>query len=126
MKGLIGLLIVALIAGYISWAYFTRSHSAGPQSTPLQVISSTEAQSSLLQIAQAERTYFVEHNNYATLDELISSGALLPERAKRPGYSFSVDVSPTAFTATARCQPQPGQTCTSLSVDETMAVHSVQ
>ena len=124
-SGLIGLLISVLIVGCATWFYLTRSMPAGSQRNPVQAIDTTGAQSSLLTIAQAERSYFAEHGSYASLDELTSSGALPTARTQRAGYTFSVETSASGFSATARCQPASGQTCTSFAVDETLSVHAV-
>lgn len=124
-SGLIGLLISVLIVGFATWFYLTRSTPAGPHSNPVQAIDTIGAQSSLLTIAQAERSYFAEHGSYASLDELTSSGALPAARTQRVGYTFSVETSASGFTATARCESVPGQSCTSFAVDETVNVHAV-
>jgi Tfp pilus assembly protein PilE len=124
-SGLIGLLIVVLIFGFAAWYYMTRSTPAGQQSTFVQAIDTAGAQAGLLAIAQAERSYFTEHGSYASLDELTSSGALPAARAQRRGYTLSIETSTSGFTATARCESVPGQTCTSFAVDEMMNVHAV-
>ena len=73
-------------------------------------------------IARAEANYFAQHGSYATLGEL--SSGIFPIRTDRKGYVYSIDLSPSGFTATAHCQPPPGQTCQSYTVDQTLEVRA--
>ena len=52
----------------------------------------------LLQIAQAERTYYAQNNSYATIDQLASSGSLTLRSPDPDGYSYSADAAPGGFT----------------------------
>lgn len=124
MRSLIGILIVALIAIAAYKLYFSHLQQAGTSGSPTQAISAVGVENDLVAIAQAERVYFTEHGSYASLDELISSGALAVKRA-REGYTYSVEASGTGFTATARCVSAAGQACTSFAVDQTMQVHPI-
>jgi hypothetical protein len=127
MKGLIGLLVVALIGGAIYWIALTRTQSAtGTKGTQAQAISTVGVESDLLAIAQAERMYQAEHGSYASLDELNSSGALTVRKTGRDGYTYSVDTSAGGFTATAKCESSAAGPCTNLAVDQTMQVHAMQ
>lgn len=126
MKGLIGLIIVALIGGAIYWMALTKTQSAtGSSATPAQTISTVGVENDLLAIAQAERMYQAEHGSYASLDELNSSGALTSQKTGRPGYTYSVDVSAGGFTAKATCDSSAGTSCANFAVDQTMQVHPV-
>lgn len=127
MKGLIGLLAVALIGGAIYWMALTKTEStAGVKGTPAQIISSVGVENDLISIAQAERVYQSEHGAYASLDDLYSSGALTVRKAGREGYTYSVDTTPDGFTATATCDSSAAAPCTNFAVDQTMQVHAVQ
>jgi hypothetical protein len=125
MRALVGILIAALLALGIYWFYLTRSRPGAPGSTPVQTIDASRAKMDLLAIAQAERTYFAEHGSYASLDELVTSGAIPGERTRLEGFSITAETQADGFTLTARCQPPPGQSCTSFAVDQSMSVHSL-
>ncbi len=122
MRGLISLLIVAVIAfGVYQFYLAPRGKSEGVGSM-MQAVSTTGVKNDLLAIAQAERAYQAEHGNYVALDELISSGALSATSRAREGYTYSVEVTPNGFTVTARYTGPavpPGQ---SFTVDQTMEV----
>src|SRR5690242_14780602 len=127
MKGMIGLLAVALVGGAIYWMALTRTQSAtGTSGTPAQAISTVGVENDLLSIAQAERMYQAEHGSYASLDELNSSGALTVQKAGRDGYTYSVETIAGGFTATAKCESSPVAPCTNFAVDQNMQVHPVQ
>ena len=127
MKGLIGLLAVALIGGAIYWMALTKTQGGtGTSGTPAQTISTVGVENDLLAIAQAERMYQVEHGSYASLDELNSSGALTAQKTGRGGYTYSVDASASGFTAKATCESSASASCTNFAVDQTMQVHQVQ
>ena len=125
MRGLISLLIVAAIALGIYKFYLSphgRNQSTGNM---VQAISSTGAKNDLLSIAQAERGYFAEHGNYATLDELTSSGALAASGRTRPGYIYSVEVRPGGFLATARYSGPENTPGPSFAADQSMEIRSL-
>lgn len=127
MKGLIGLLAVALIGGAIYWMALTKTQGAtGTSGTPAQTISTVGVENDLLAIAQAERMYRAEHGSYASLDELNSSGALTGQKTGRGGYTYSVDASASGFMARATCDSSASASCTNFAVDQTMQVRQVQ
>lgn len=127
MKGLIGLLAVALIGGAIYWMTLTKTQTAtGASGTPAQAISTVGVQNDLLAIAQAERIYQAEHGSCASLDDLNSSGALSSQKTGRGGYTYSVDVTAAGFTAKATCDSSAGPSCANFAVDQSMQVHQVQ
>jgi hypothetical protein len=126
MKGLIGLLAVALIGGGIYWMILTKTAGNSPNATPAQTISTVGVEGDLLSIAQAERAYQAEHGAYASLDELNSSGALSVAKTGRDGYTYSVETSDAGFTATASCASASASPCPTISVDQTMQVHRGQ
>jgi hypothetical protein len=127
MKGLIGLLAVALIGGAIYWMALTKTQSAaGRNGTPAETIAIVGVENDLISIAQAERLYQAEHGSYASLDELYSSGALTVRKTGRDGYRYSADTTPGGFTVTAKCDPSAAAPCTNFAVDQTMQVHAVE
>ena len=79
----------------------------------------------LVQIAQAERTYWVEHGTVASLDELVSSGAVLATKRGRANYTYSVETAPGGFAVFARCKDSKIQPCPEYSADQTIQVHRV-
>jgi hypothetical protein len=52
-------------------------------------------------IAQAERLYFAQNGSYASLDQLVASGAMNISAGGRDGYTYSIETSPTGFVVTA-------------------------
>lgn len=123
MKSMIGLLVVALIAGLIYKFYFTRMQNSGMGSaTPAQTIDVVGVKNDLIGIAQAERAYQAEHGSYASLDDLISSGGLTMKKAGRNGYTYDVETSASGFRAVAHCPAATSPGCQNYSVDQTMEV----
>lgn len=123
MKSMIGLLVVALIAGLIYKFYFTRMKDSGMgAATPAQTIDVVGVKNDLIGIAQAERAYQAEHGSYATLDDLISSGGLTMKKTARDGYTYDVETSPSGFRAVAHCPAATSPGCQNYSVDQTMEV----
>jgi hypothetical protein len=123
MKSMIGLLVVALIAGLIYKFYFTRMQSSGMgASTPAQTIDVVGVKNDLIGIAQAERAYQAEHGSYASLDDLISSGGLTMKKTARDGYTYDVETSASGFRAVAHCPAATSPGCQNYSVNQTMEV----
>jgi hypothetical protein len=126
MRALIGLIIVALIIGAIYWFSIRQVQPEGPGTVATQAISLTGVKNDLNAIAQAERQYQAQNGSYATLDELISSGALQMARRSRDGYTYEVEVSGNGFTATARHTGGPGGVrWPTLVIDQTMEIRQV-
>ena len=97
---MIGLLLAALIAlgGYY---FFLKRAAPGPGQIATQAISTTGVQMDLNAIAQAQRLYFAQNGSYASLDQLVSGGAMNLSRAGRDGYTYTIETSPTGFLVTA-------------------------
>jgi len=126
MRALVGLL-AALVIGYFIYRLYlgqTLPQSEGGGS-PVQAINTTGVKNDLIAIAQAERYYQAQHGNYATLDELVSSGTMNMIRSGREGYTYSVDVQGTGFTVNARYSGAISPPPPSFSVDQTMEIHAV-
>jgi hypothetical protein len=125
LGSLIGLLVVALIAGMIYKFYFTRLQATGA-ATPVQTINMVGVKNDLIGIAQAERAYQAEHGTYASLSDLTSSGSLTMKSGGRDGYTYDVDFAADHFRAFTRCPvaTQPG--CQNWSVDQGMEVQPTQ
>lgn len=121
MKSLVGILVVAVLSILIYRFYLVKAMPQGSAS-PGQTINIVGVKSDLLGIGQAERAYQAEHGVYASMDELVSSGALTMAKAGRDGYTYDVEKSDTNFQVVARCAATPSQPCTSFSIDNTMEI----
>jgi len=100
MRSLVSLVVVALIA-IGAYSYFLKRVAPGPGQLATQSISTTGVQMDLNAIAQAQRLYFAQNGSYASLDQLVSGGAMNLSRAGRDGYTYTVETSPTGFRVTA-------------------------
>ena len=125
MKSLLGLLVVALLAGLVYKYYFSSLQSAGT-GTPAQTIDIVGVKNDLLGIAQAERAHQAEHGSYTSLDELISSGELTMKKTDRNGYTYSVETSDQSFRAIAHCPIATFPGCSNYAVDQSMEVQATQ
>jgi hypothetical protein len=126
MRALIGLILAVVIGFLVYKFYFVQVQPEGPGTVATQAISLTGVKNDLNAIAQAERLYQAQNGSYATLDELISSGALQMGRRSRDGYSYEVEVSGNSFTATARHSGGTGDIrWPTLVVDQTMEIRQV-
>lgn len=125
LGSLVGLLVVALIAGLIYKNYLEKVQSTSG-ATPVQTINMVGVKNDLLAIAQAERAYQAEHGAYASLGDLTSSGALTMASSSRDGYTYDVDVSTGGFRAFTHCPASTNPGCQNWSVDQTMEVQPTQ
>ncbi len=126
MRGLISLLIVAVVAFGIYQFYLSPRGKSQSVGNMVQAISTTGVKNDLIAIAQAERGYLAEHGNYATMDELTSSGALAAPSRSREGYTYSVEVTSGGFVGTARYTGPAIPPGPSFTVDQTMQIRNVQ
>ena len=125
LRSLAGLLVVALFAGLLYKYYFANLNVAG-SATPSDVIDIVGVKNDLLGIATAERAYSAEHGTYASLDELISSDALIMKSTSHNGYTYSVETGDQTFRAIAHCPATTSPGCTDLEIDESMEVKAAQ
>jgi len=119
-----GLLVVALIAGLVYKFYFSQGGQSAAVAHPAQTINTVGVKNDLLAIAQAERTYQAEHASYASLEELVSSGAMALKKAGRDGYTYDVETSAESFRVTARCPAATSPGCTNYAIDQTMEIQT--
>lgn len=124
LGSLAGLLIVALIALLMYKFYFTKSAAVSGAATPAQTINVVGVKTHLLEIGQAERLYQAEHGSYASMDDLISSGAMTVGKSGRGGYTYDVNASAESFQATAQCPADTHPGCTNYMIDQTMQVQA--
>jgi len=111
-------IIVAAVGGYF---YMQQMQTASPGGkTPKVLIDVTAVRNDLLAIANAERRYWATNARYAALDELRSNGDTpIPSRAN---YTYSADVTDSAFKIIATYSGSDPAAPKSITVDETMAM----
>lgn len=127
MRSMLGLLVVAVIALLTYKYYFSHMEAAGTgTATPMQTIEMVGVKNDLLGIAQAERVYQTDHSSYASLDELVSSGALTMKKTGRDGYTYDAQPSDSTFRVIAHCPAATNPGCTSFAIDQTMEIQSTQ
>jgi hypothetical protein len=133
MRSTTGLISVLLVAAISIGAYmfFLKQAAPAPGMVATQAIDMAGVQSDLMAIAQDERMYFAQNGAYTDLATLSSTGTMNIARTSRDGYSYSVETSGNAFTATARYTAPPVQMPAGVapphfptySVDQTMEIH---
>ena len=121
LGGLVGLIVVAAIAGFIYKNNVSSTEVTGG-GTPISTINSVGVESDLIQMAQAERAYQAEHGSYASLDELASSGAIAVRKPARDGYKYEASLSSEGFRIIAHCSTFAKSVCKEYFIDETMEV----
>jgi hypothetical protein len=127
MRSMLGLLIVAVIGVLTYKYYFSHMEAAGTgTATPMQTIDMVGVKNDLLSIAQAERVYLTDHSSYASLDELLSSGALTMKKTGRDGYTYDAQPSDSGFRVIAHCPAATNPGCTSFVIDQTMEIQPTQ
>jgi hypothetical protein len=126
MKGLgsvISLLIVVAVGLVIYKSYFSQLQASGAETgAPTHTVDVVGVKNDLLAIAQAERAYQAQHGSYASMNELVSSGAMALSKPGRDGYTYDVETSGNSFHVVARCATATIPSCTSYAVDDTMQV----
>lgn len=130
MKSLVYLLVAVGVA-YFIYQYSLKklpTSSAGTAAT--QEISLTGVRADLLQIAQAERDNIALNSNCASMQELISSGALKLVQPERAGYVYEIACKSGAeFQVTARHAPAPEGSPIRypvLAIDSAMQLQEIQ
>lgn len=124
LGGLIGILVVAAIAGLIYKYYLSRGGEAAPLAHPTQTIDVVGVKNDLLGIAQAERIYQTEHNSYGSLDDLVSSGAMALKKTGRDGYTYEAETSSDGFRIVAHCPSATVPGCVNYAIDQTMEIQT--
>jgi hypothetical protein len=128
MRGLFGLLVVALLVFGVYYFYMRQMPATDQGTAPTQAISLTGVRTDLMQIGQAERGFVAQNGRCASLDELISSNSITMTRSGRDGYSYSVECSGSTYSVTAThpaASEGSGIRFPTLSLDETMQVREV-
>ena len=128
MRGILGLLVVALLVFGIYYFYMRQMPTTDQGTAPTQAISLTGVRTDLMQIGQAERGFLAQNGRCASLEELVSSSSLTMTRSGRDGYSYSIECSGSGYSVTATHPAAPegsGVRFPTLSLDETMQVREV-
>jgi len=129
MKGIASILVLAGVLLGVYYYYLKRLPTTDSGTAATQAISLTGVRSDLLQIGQAERGNIALNGKCASLDELISSGALAMNRSGRDGYAYQVACSGSAnFQVIAEHPPVPpssGIRYPKLALDSTMQIQEV-
>lgn len=129
MRALAGLLVAVGLAFGVYEFYLKKMPTTDEGTAATQAISLTGVRGDLLQIAQAERGSIALDSKCASLDDLISSGALTANRKTRDGYTYEVTCSGTDFQVIAEHPPAlegSGIRFPKLAIDSTMQIREVQ
>jgi hypothetical protein len=129
MKAFATVLVAAMILFGVYEFYLKRMPTTDQGTAPTQAISLTGVRSDLLQIAQAERGNIALNSSCASLNELVSSGALSMSKQGRDGYTYQVRCSGTDFQVIAEHPPAlegSGIRYPKLAIDSTMQVQEIQ
>jgi hypothetical protein len=122
--GSIASLVIVLLIGLFVYRTYLTSSSSAAVANPTQTIDVVGVKNDLIAIGQAERVYQAEHSSYASLDELVSSGAMALKKTGRDGYTYDVTTSADGFTVTAHCPAATSPGCSNFSLDQNMQVEA--
>ena len=129
MGKLVGVVLFAAVSLGAYYLYLKKLPTTDEGTAATQAVSLTGVRMDLLQIAQAERGNIALNGKCASLEELISSGALTMDKKERDGYTYDVTCSGADFRVTAE-HPAPsegsGIRYPKLAIDGTMQVQEVQ
>jgi|SRR5437899_2353652 len=124
--GFIALIIVVAV-GAVIYMRQTQSVMTAGTTNPTSTVDLIGVRQDLLAIAQAERSYAALNGKFVSIDELRSQGSLTMTRDNRGPYTYSADVSDSAFRIVATYGGPTGSGMPrALSVDQTMEVHQEQ
>ncbi|MGB7844593.1 MAG: hypothetical protein WBL63_03190 [Candidatus Acidiferrum sp.] len=129
MRALAIVLVAAIILLGVYQFYLKKMPTSDEGTAPTQAISLTGVRSDLLQIAQTERGNLALNGKCESLDELISSGALMMNRKERDGYTYEVSCSGFEFQVIANHPPAAdgsGIRYPKLAIDSLMQVREIQ
>jgi len=129
MRALALVLVAAAILYGVYHFYLKKMPTTDVGTAPTQAITLTGVRSDLLQIAQAERTQMALSGKCESIDELMSSRALMMAKKERDGYVYEVSCSGLDFRVFAEHPPAPadsGIRYPKLAIDATMQIQEVQ
>ena len=129
MRALAMVLVAAAILYGVYEVYLKKMPTTDAGTAPTQAISLTGVRSDLLQIAQAERSNVALNGKCASLDELISSGAITMNKRERDGYTYQLNCTGSDFQVIAEHPPAPqgsGIRFPKLAIDAALQVQEIQ
>ena len=129
MRAFALVLVAAAVLFGVYEVYLKKMPTTDSGTAATQAISLTGVRSDLLQIGQAERANIALNGKCASLDELISSGAMSMSRTTRDGYTYQVNCSGSDFQVVAEHPPAPegsGIRFPKLAIDPTMQIQDIQ
>lgn len=119
----------AAVALGVYYFYLKKLPTTDEGTAATQAVSLTGVRMDLLQIANAERGNIALNGKCASLEELISSGALTMDKKERDGYTYDVSCGAGDFQVIADHPAAPegsGIRYPKLMIDGTMQVREVQ
>lgn len=108
------LAVVILIAAGIEW---NRSQNQ-PAPEFAQNAVKMSVQADLLKIARAQEFHFSEHGKYASIPDLIESGALAMKKPGRGVYVYTAELSNFGFVVTAQAEGEEAPRWPVLQINE--------
>jgi hypothetical protein len=122
-------LVAAAILFCIYHFYLKKMPTTDAGTAATQAISLTGVRSDLLQIAQAERGSFALNGKCSSLEELLSSSAMMMTKNGRDGYTYQIRCSGSDFQVIAEHPPAPegsGIRFPKLAIDATLQIQEIQ
>ena len=122
-------LVAAAILFGVYEVYLKRMPTTDAGTAATQAITLTGVRGDLLRIAQAERANMALNGKCASLDKLISSGAMTMSRRERDGYTYELNCSGSDFQVVAEHPPAmegSGIRFPKLAIDATMQIQEIQ
>ena len=120
--GLIGVLIVLVVGGYI-FVQQSKSGAENGAGNPRSTIDVVGVKNDLVNLAQAERRYYAREGRYASIDDLRNARDISMARDSRGPYVYTASTSASGFRITATYNGPTGAAQSSYSIDENMEVH---
>jgi len=120
--GFVTLIIVVAVGAYIYMRQAQSAMTAGT-SDPTATVDLVGVKNDLNAMAQAERSHGALHGGYVSLDDLRQQGELALTRNNRGPYTYSAEVSESAFRIVATYNgPQNSGMPKTLSIDQSMQI----
>lgn len=116
-------LIIVVAAGAYIYMRQTQSVMTAGTSSPTATVDLMSVRNDLLAIAQAERTHAAMQGSYVSLETLRAQNELVMERNSRGPYSYSAEISDSAFRIVAIYSgPDNAGMPKTISIDQTMQI----
>lgn len=128
MRALAMVLVAAAILFGVYQVYLKKMPTTDAGTATTQAISLTGVRSDLLQIAQAERAQLALNGKCASIDELLSSSAMMMAKKDRDGYTYTVSCSGGDFQIIAEHPPAAAGSAIrypKLAIDATMRISEI-